>query len=620
MNNFLESIKKVFGGATKAFKRYPIVLINALFLTVISIIQVSLDLEFYSNERFLFTCLQLAAVLGTVVPLAGFALIERKEKNNIKFVVANVLGVLVTIITFVLLYYFSVVSEYLKYQDIFYKKLSNISEVRVFIITFVSLLLFTLFISEPEKEGSYARSFFMVHKAFTIALIYGLVILIGVSSVIAVFQNLLLDVFDSNIYKYIGIISAFIGFTVFVGYFPNPKDEDVEKQKEIAEKQSKFIQVLFEYILAPVMLALTIVLILWSLKKIIVGIGDDFNEISAIAFSYTYVGIWLHLMLTNYKTGLANFYKKVYPIAALFILIFEAVALVNNVILLGLRTIEYNFILIWIFAFMSAIALIAKKDKSHNFIVLTGIVLLLISVSPYINYKSLPARCQINRLEKILLEKDMLQDNKIVHSKVELDKDTKELIKESVYYLSNLEYEKLPVWFDKKLYDSKVFEKTFGFPDYYYNDKTYRVYITKNASNKDDLIEIKDYSYLLNIISYSFIQNGKEATFKGERGEYKIYWNQKETTDSPSLKITLNEKTIYENSLEEFINIIENKYFKNDEDESYTIPIEDMSYEIKTEGLNLKVIFNEISIKENIKNNTKTYNFEMKLLLINEVM
>ena len=82
----------------------------------------------------------------------------------------------------------------------------------------------------------------------------------------------------------------------------------------------------------------------------------------------------------------------------------------------------------------------------------------------------------------------------------------------------------------------------------------------------------------------------------------------------------VNEKTIYENSLEEFINIIENKYFKNDEGESYIIPIEDMSYEIKTEELNLKVIFNEISIKENIKNNTKTYNFEIKLLLVNEVM
>ena len=107
----------------------------------------------------------------------------------------------------------------------------------------------------------------MVHKSFTIALIYGLVIAIGVSSVVAVIQNLLLASYDSNIYQYIGIISAFIGFTVFVGYFPDSKDEDVEKQKEIAEKQSKFIQVLFEYILAPVMLILTIVLILSSLYK-----------------------------------------------------------------------------------------------------------------------------------------------------------------------------------------------------------------------------------------------------------------------------------------------------------------------------------------------------------------
>ena len=79
------------------------------------------------------------------------------------------------------------------------------------------------------------------------------------------------------------------------------------------------------------MLALTFVLLAWAAKTILGGMADSsFIVLSSIATAYALVGIWLHIMVTEYDLTLAKFYRKVYPLAALVILAFEKKLKVNK--------------------------------------------------------------------------------------------------------------------------------------------------------------------------------------------------------------------------------------------------------------------------------------------------
>lgn len=619
MKRFSKSIKTVFKGSTNAFKRYPIVLINAIIFAVVTMLKIRLDISYYSDEDFWITCLQFATALSAFVSLASLSFLEKKDANKKNFVLVNILGVVITITTMSLLFYTAETNT--NYMGDVYRTLSVITTVRVFAIISISLLLFTLFAENPEKEAAYSRSLFMTYKAFFTALVYGLIILAGASLVIFTFDNLIIDV-DSEIYAHIGIVSGFIAFTIFVGYFPNFKKREVDERRKTTEEQGKFIRVLFEYILTPIFLALTIVLLLWALKTIVKGIDDDFEAISAIAFSYTYFGIWLHIMLTEYKSALANFFKKSYPVTALFILIFEAWALIHQLNQFGLRDSEYIFIVIWILALVSAILLLIKKEKAHHMIIGTTIALIIISVAPYINYEYIPYKVQINRLEKILISNNMLVNNMIIPTKIELDNDTKTNIRESVEYITWSDSNK-PTWFIDNLSDYQVFKDTFGFEQnnyYFENYNEVNRSRTVKLEFKESMVNVKDYSWLIEIEeTFKGYSDEKQLSFEGERGKYTIDWTRKRYNEIPNLKIALNNQIVFDGDINEFLESIDTKYPFTDKN-VYTVkaPLEDMTYIMESDYLRVTLILKDLNIDENLTKNTKEYSIGPKYLLIEE--
>ena len=85
--------------------------------------------------------------------------------------------------------------------------------------------------------------------------------------------------------------------------------------------------------------------------------------LSGIATSYAAIGIWLHILVTHHESGMAKFYKRIYPMAALLILAFEARALILQLSDSGLKMPEYYFALIWVLAVVAAVLLLIKKEK-----------------------------------------------------------------------------------------------------------------------------------------------------------------------------------------------------------------------------------------------------------------
>lgn len=616
MGNIIQVISKVFKGAIKAFERYPAVIANAAAFAIVTIIRIHLDWPQQEAYNFIFNCLHLSFALGAIFSLAVITAAQSKFNSKKSFIIANVLGIAATILTIILLYFFSGV--YPEYSAMRYQRVSVLATARVSVAIFVSLLLFNILAGYPKEQSDFSKAFFMIHKSFFIALLYGLVIMAGASGVAGAVQALLYKGLSSKVYGYIGTLSGFLAFTIFIGYFPDFRKGVIDEQREISQNQPRFIEVLFEYIMVPIMLALTLVLVLWVGKTIMEGMRVPFIQLSSIASSYAIGGIWLHIMVTHYKTGLAMFYKKIHSIAVMLILAFEAWTLVIQLQKYGLKTTEYFFILIWIVALSAAVLLMIKKERAHNIIAAITIILAIISVAPYAGYTSLPVRAQVNRLENILEKEGMFKDYEIVPAAKEPEQNVRESITDSVLYLANLEDVKLPAWLDKDFRNNDIFKKNLGFEQTFpgrdkeiaYDYMGTFLYLTQEA------VDIRDYSWAINMQD-SYGKEDDHVTINGDKGTYKIYWEINQPEGIPYLKILLNDEIIVDKDMNEYIDKVLEEHPLGKMNRS-PAPMEDMSMKFETSEIKVLLIFNNIDINLDTRSDKINYWINLSSLYIDE--
>lgn len=600
MDSIKDSVDKIFKGALSSFGRFPAAIASALVISIVAIIKINMDWDMQGANSLLFDSIQLAFLLGAVFSMAAVAYEEVESENKrINPLISNISGILVAIITFLLLYFFSGRDPN---EGIIY--LSTIAGARVGVAIFVSLLAFIYIVSKARTVDSFSDSLFILEKAFVISALYGLVIMIGVSGVIGAFQALVYRGLSFRVYQYLGVGVGFLSYAVFLGYFPSFRSsEETPKMKE-AKEQPRFIYVLFGYILVPIVMALTLVLFIWSARVIFADVDVSFAQLSSIASSYVVIGIWLHIMVSKHKTKLANFYKRAYPFSGLLVLAFEAWALVVQIDKFGIKTLEYSFILIWIFALISVLLLIFLKDKAYRKIAITAGVISIISVLPFIGYQDVSFNSQINRLERILNEEELLEGNNIIRADGQIETDKKAQITDAVDFIAYSEKD-TPPWFIEDLGEREVFEDTFGF------EKTYGLYggegdyISANLSLETDLIDISEYSLALGMDINERLDRPK--TFEIRGGEYEFVWDA-EFGGIPNITVKLDDEAIIEESLESYLRDLELKYPIEGSYMESELPFEDMNLVLEGGGLSILIVFDNINInKDNIEDRTNYY-------------
>ncbi|MBK5262635.1 MAG: DUF4153 domain-containing protein, partial [Peptostreptococcaceae bacterium] len=561
MNNIIRSITKSLTGGVQAFKTFPASIGCALAFAVVTVIRIQLEWPQQEPYNFLFNCLHWSFALGAIISLMIITGAQSRYNKPKVFLLANILGIAAAGITFVLLYIFGSTDPNLVESR--FAVVSGVAVARVSMVMLVSYLVFVVFAGAQNENNNlpefkyannnlseineknlkvkydFAKSLFMSHKAFFIALIYGIVMMAGASGVAGAVQALIYNDMSSKVYMYIGTVVGFLVFTIYTGYFPDFRMGALDEHREVAQKQPRFVEILFGYIMVPIVLALTVVLFIWAGRTIMGGTGASFFRLSSIAAEYTIGGIWLHIMVTHHESGVAKFYRRVYPLAALAILVFEAWALINQLGKSGLKLTEYTFIIIWIVAATGAVLLLLLKNRAHPLIVAITCGLAIFSVLPIVGYNALPVSAQVNRLETLLVSEEMLVDDKLSAAAVEPKLAIREAITDSVDYLANADSTKLPVWFNKDLRDSLTFKKTFGF------DQVFpKIDITGPPSGymgtslflKAQALDISDYRWTFNPQE----QYAKEQSFitvDGDQGTYQIYWNTTSKDGIPVLEI-----------------------------------------------------------------------------------
>jgi len=83
----------------------------------------------------------------------------------------------------------------------------------------VSLLAFVILSAYPPDQSDFARAFFMTHKAFFIALIYGLVIMGGTSGVAGAIKALIYRDLSAKVFMHIATLSGVLAFTLLLAIF-----------------------------------------------------------------------------------------------------------------------------------------------------------------------------------------------------------------------------------------------------------------------------------------------------------------------------------------------------------------------------------------------------------------
>jgi hypothetical protein len=614
-NIFTRSISQIFTGAAKAFRTFPASIACALGFAVVTMIRIQLDWPQQAPYNFLFNCLHWSFALGAVFSLAAITYARSRYEGDKAFKLANAAGAAVVAVTLLLLYMFS--ASHTNMYDTTYVTVSGIAASRVSVAILVSMIAFIIFASRPKEQSDFERSLFMTQKAFFIAAIYSLVIMAGTSAVARAFQALIYQDMSYKVYQYIGTIVGFLAFTIFAGYFPDFTKGKADEKREAAQKQPRFVEILFEFIMVPIMLALTIVLFLWVGRTVLTGERVPFEEVAGISTTFAVFGIWLHLMVTRLESGLAKFYKRFYPFAAILILAFEAWALVVQLGKYGMKDTEYFFMLLWIVAMAAAVLLIAMKSKSHIVIALITCALAIFSVLPLTGYNELPVASQVSRLEKLLVSQNMLQDGKLAPAASEPDKAVREAITDAVSYLAYAQDAKLPSWFDKKLAEGDTFKKKLGFeqtwPETQYPGKG--EYSGTYLNLPSSALDISGYRWAVNVNNEG--KGDSTASVKGNKGTYTIRWNMSQENGMPTLRVELDGKVILEKSMQEYADRITAKYPPGKQT-GETGTLEDMTLKLETPEADLLLVFNNVEINVDTQQDKITYFMNLGQIYMNE--
>ncbi len=618
MQELKRSVEQVVKGAFQAMGTFPAASISGLLFTITTMIRTQIEGVQADEFHLLFNSLHWAFAFGAIFGLMAATYVRGQQLETTRMSLANGVTGIVSLSSFLLLYFFGQTAPDAN-SSFNYLYLSEIANARMAMLLGVTFLAFVLFAARQKENQSLSRTIFMIQKSFFIALIYGIVLLAGTSSVAGAIQGLLYPAMSFKVYQHLGSIIGFVTFLIFLGSLPDFSQTQPDEKHQAAQEQSKFIQLLFSYILVPVTLALTIVLLLWTIRIIFQGVGNSFIRLSSIATSYAVVGIWLYMMVHEAQNKVAKLYRQVFPFATLIILAFEGWALIQQLMTYGMQTTEYYFMLVWLVAVVAMLLLVFKNRSAYASVLLLVMATMLFSVMPLVGYQSLPVRLQVQRFEKLLIQAQMFENNEIIPGSEAIEQPIREKMTVSAQYLARQEQNRIPVWFSIEPYDDESFKEVMGFAPIYPRQED--VPPLQNAitsvSRENQAIAIASFDWRVPL-TYQDQKEGQGGTFEGNKGTYEIEWILSEKGNSvPKLTIKLNNQVILNESLKTFVEGLLAEYPPTTEQKESTT-VATLEYPFSTDEIEGQLIFNHIEMQVDENNQPITYWIEIEGVYMRE--
>ena len=587
MASFAQSIRRVLSGGARSLIRFPAAGFCAVMITIIATIRIW---ERGPEPAKLYDSLQLALLLAGVLAMALAVLAARRQNRLAWLVGTNLAALAVAAAGFL--------SLYLPSGEISIRSVSWIIA-----LTLIAFLLFLLLLSARNLPVDFNQGAYMTLKAAVIAAVYTQVLVGGLLFTAFAVESLLYPAMDEKIYLTLLVWSLFIGYILFLGYFPDPQKGQADPQLAIACAQPRFIVLLFANILIPLIALLSLVLLIWALQVLTGRQEVEFSQLSVIFSAYVFSGIFLMIMTSRDNRRTTRLFQRLFPAAALLFLAFEAYVWFGELQKHGLQTGTYFAALVWLFAVASASVLLIGSVRRSRITAFIASGLALLAVLPLSGFLDAPALAQTARLKSALVRNQMFINGQIEPARQDVSQADKALISDAVFFLLYNEGWQAD-WFSESLDTTSDFSRVFGFP-----------------YSKDDQGEPQPARQAVSLIlpvgtlpvgayeQAAFVMFKEEsetlAVFTRQSDRYTVRLNQAQDRSTARLVIEKNDQKIADAGLEAWLGELAERYAGTG---GQDVAFNDMFYSTVAGEVELTIVFQSIYMEwSDAKSSERTY-------------
>lgn len=409
--------------------------------------------------------------------------------------------------------------------------------IRTSVIVLMSLLLM-IWIPTIQSEFRFSQNVFVIFKNFFIALLYSIVLAIGISLIIALINALLFTTDGDVFLHFLNLIASLFFPSLFLSMMPvyiGARDQKLQKKDQVKKKNNLMSLTtttpIFDRLLSYIIIPLTTIYSGIILIYIAINItGDLWSEVllEPLLVSFTVVVLLVYILSLEVETKMAALFARVYPKVLLPIVLFQTIASIVKLTDTGVTYGRYFAILFGVFGTIMAIVYGFLSREKMGWIAPIFVVFGLVSITPPIDAFSVSFYSQKASLETILEDNNMLTEGEVI-ANPDLADQGKEEITQYVNQFEQLNQLEKIDYLPENLMAPGVFEKTFGFAPVYEYDREpdqfgFSVYVDLNDQQA---INISGYDHILmNYVEATMADKTTTLEYNNQRYELQTTANE----------------------------------------------------------------------------------------------
>lgn len=439
--------EKIFNELKRVTLRFP--------LTIIFILLLAGWKQYSDGMIWLIEPTFLLFITGIIFSATSQLFYERfyKKRPQMRWILYGV------VIAFVSLYYLYLTTSYSVIDK--YWQFYSIPGIRTMILYFVAIILF-IWAPTIKTKIKFSDSFLVTFKAYFTTVFFSIILFLGVFSIIMLFEllffSLNIDWFSYSTTLIFYLFAPILFFT-FIPNYDLLESENEAKEQTI--NMPKFLHHLISYILIPIMVVFTGIIVVYILTNLT---NDFFSEniLEGLLLSYTING-WVLLILTDsIENKMAEWFKKIFPTALIFVTAFQMLSTFLQIQEVGVTHGRYIILLFGVGSITSGIWYLLKKHRLQ-ILPIVAIVGGIIALVPPLDALTVSVNQQRDRINEVLNKYDMMVDSRNVTPNPNVQVKDQEVIQESLNYLSDINALNQLEWLPE---------------EYYYREREYLGFVT----------------------------------------------------------------------------------------------------------------------------------------------
>ena len=443
----LEILKSKLQTLVKTIKLYPMVLLAILIATIFSIMEIW-KIEFNVLNSTLIVDLIISSLYFAMSYMIVKLIITDKNieiTNGQKAVVYTIVSVIVGLLCYFLI---------IKVDKSLYLK-NQITQMGLFFALFIGMFVAGHF----NTEIDYADYAVKIILAIIESLIYCVTIFVGIVAILYTTKELFKLNFNlSNLIVTCAVvIFLLLNATIILSKFPLKYCEENLKIKWLTP-----FKFLFTRIIAPLFLIYGSILLLYIIKVVVLKTIPN-NIITNLILWYGLLSVVVLFVSKTVEDKFIKIYDKVQPIILLILsgMMFYSIGI--RISYYGITEGRYMVVIGGVFIVISMIYYLFFNKKTYITIPTTLLILTLISSVGPVSAYNISKIDQKNRLEKMLIEENLLVNGEIKPQKNINPAKIKE-IKDKLDYFTRKHSAKELAYLDEKFTTSEInMKRVFGF-------------------------------------------------------------------------------------------------------------------------------------------------------------